>query len=70
MQQPSARSGAVPLGLLAVGLVVLGVLFVLAVIGLALRPHPIFVIDAAGSGYCFAVLARLSRRRLAARSAE
>ena len=42
---------AVPMALLAVGLIVLGGLFVLSLIGLVLEPAPIFVIDAAATGY-------------------
>jgi hypothetical protein len=61
-----ARSAAVPTALLAVGLVILGGLFVLSLVGLILEPAPIFVIDIAGTGYCLTALARVTRRRLAA----
>ena len=55
---------AVPVALLAVGLVVLGGLFVLSLIGLVLEPAPIFVIDAVAAGYCFGALALVTRRRI------
>lgn len=57
---------AVPLALLVVGLVVLGGLFVLSLVGLALEPSPIFVVDAAATGYCFVALALVTRRRIRA----
>ncbi|HEY0399721.1 MAG TPA: hypothetical protein VGF00_15100 [Acidimicrobiia bacterium] len=65
-----ARSAAVPAAVLAVGLVVLAGLFVLSLIGLALEPAPIFVIDAAGTGFCFTVLAIAAYRRVGAHRAE
>jgi hypothetical protein len=61
---------AVPTALLAVGLLVFAGLFLLALVGLVLQPHPIFVIDAAGTGYCFGALAVATRRRLAAGPVE
>ncbi|HEY4409106.1 MAG TPA: hypothetical protein VGO87_04440 [Acidimicrobiia bacterium] len=70
MDQPPARSAAVPTVLLAVGLMVLGGLFVLSLVGLVVERAPIFLIDAAGTGYCFGVLALVTRRRIAARSAD
>jgi hypothetical protein len=64
------RSAAVPNAVLAVGLVVLAGLFVLSLVGLALEPAPIFVIDAAGTGFCFTALAIAAYRRVGARRAE
>jgi hypothetical protein len=60
----------VPSSLLVLGLVVLAGLFVLSLIGLFLEPAPIFVIDAAGTGFCFTALAVVARRRIGARRAE
>lgn len=70
MLQPDRSTGAVPIGLLALGLVVLGGLFVLSLIGLVLEPAPIFVIDAAATGYCFSALALVIRRRVGRRADE
>ena len=70
MRPPPVRSAvAVPTVLIGVGLVVLGALFVLSLVGLVLEPTPIFVIDAAGTGYCFTALARATRRQAARRPA-
>jgi len=70
MRQPPARSVAVPTALLAVGLVVLAGLFVLSVVGFVVQPAPIFVIDAAGTGFCFTALAIAAVRRVVSRRAE
>jgi hypothetical protein len=70
MRQPPARSVAVPTALLAVGLVVLAGLFVLSVVGFVVQPAPIFVIDAAGTGYCFTALAVATVRRIAGQRVE
>jgi tellurite resistance protein TehA-like permease len=70
MLQPARSTVVVPIGLLAVGLVVLGGLFVLSLVGLVLEPAPIFVIDAAATGYCFTTLALVTRRRVAHRADE
>jgi hypothetical protein len=67
---PARSAVAVPAALLAVGLVVLAGLFVLSLIGLVLEPAPIFVIDAAATGYCFTALAVVTRRRIANRQAD
>jgi hypothetical protein len=70
MQPLPARSAAVPTAVLVLGLVVLGGLFVLSLIGLALEPAPIFVIDAAGTGFCFTALAVAARRQVGHRGVE
>jgi hypothetical protein len=70
MQPLPARSAAVPTAVLALGLVVLAGLFVLSLIGLALERAPIFVIDAAGTGFCFTALTIAAYRRVGARGAE
>jgi len=64
------RSVAVPIALLALGLVVLAGLFVLSLVGFVLERAPIFVIDAAGTGFCFTALAIVAVRRVASRRAE
>jgi hypothetical protein len=69
-RQPARSAAVVPTALLAVGLVVLGGLFVLSLIGLMLEPAPIFVIDAAGTAFCFTALAVATRRRVATRRAD
>jgi hypothetical protein len=70
MSHPPSRSAAVPIALLAVGLVVLAGLFVLSLVGLVLEPAPIFVIDAGATGFCLTALAFATVRRLTAGRAE